>query len=514
MNTHLGMVTLVGAGPGDPELITVKGQRALRAADVVLFDRLIPHELLALAPPTAELIDVSKAPRRVSKSQDQTNALLVEHARRGKHVVRLKGGDPFIYARGSEEMAACREAGIACVAIPGVSSAFAVPAAAGIPVTERALSRSVAVITGQTKESKPVPAYDYRALAAIDTVIILMGVSNLRALLAHLVAGGRDPHEPAAIVVSGTLPEQRVVRGTVATLPDLAHEAEVRPPAVVVIGAVARHADVQRAVSDLTSVKPLRDRRIALTQALGGNSELRRGLHTANATIVDLPLIRIAHPDKTPKLDEALRTLHTFDWITFTSVNGVRGVWRRLTALGFDARRFAGCRIAAVGPGTARELQQRGIAPDLVPQRHAADGLVASLGPHVHGARVLYPQGSHALPTLRRGLEAAGAEVVGDVVYHTEANTPTEEQLARFRQGVEAILFASPSAVQQHAALGLPLKDMVVACIGPTTAQVAEELGFPVDLVPTRPGSGGLIAALEAHFADAERPRYSDAGRF
>jgi uroporphyrinogen III methyltransferase/synthase len=498
-----GTVYIVGAGPGDPGLLTVRGQACLAAADVVLYDRLSAPELLSHCRPEAELIDVGKTPGRPELGQARIHELLVEHAHRGQHVVRLKGGDPYVFGRGAEEVSACRAAGVPCTVVPGVTSATAVPAAAGIPVTYRNMARSFAVVTGRADDRADLPPHDFQALARVDTLVVLMGRANLRQLTAALLAVGRAAETPAAAIASGTTPRQRTVVATLGTIADAVDQAELATPVVTVIGETARFAEQHTAgLMGADAGCPLAGRRIAVTQAVTSSSELRRLLSERGAAIVDVPLIRISYPQAT-ELDPLLPRLRDFDWILFTSQHAVRGFWRRLEQGGLDARALGGCQVAAIGPGTARELGAHGITPDTVPEVHMARGLLETLRNTrmLEGLRILFPHGNQALGTIPDELRAAGASVQSGVVYQTEPALPAPWALANLRAGVDALLFCSPSAVRQFKALGLDPGGAVVGYIGETTARAAAELGLPVQVVPENPGSGGLIAALERYFA-------------
>ncbi len=531
MTDKSGMVFLVGAGPGDPGLITVKGLEALRIADVVLHDRLSPVALLDEARPDAEIIDVGKSPGVEARSQPQINRLLVEKAREGNVVVRLKGGDPFVFGRGGEELAACRKAGIDCVVIPGVSSAIAVPAAAGIALTARGIGRSFAVITGRTEDEDALPEHDYEALAKIDTIVVMMGRDKLGRIAAALIEAGRDPQTPAACIASGTTPRQRGVVATLATIAQAADRERLEAPVVTVIGETVGIAPVGDMLpggeeahrllagaslrgaagptGEWTGLReadglPLSGRRVAITQARSTSSELRRLLDEAGAEVVHCPLIEITYPQEAPECDEAVQELARFDWTVFTSVHGVRGFWQRMEALGRDARAFGACRVAAVGPGTARELASHGIRADLVPDEATAASLVkalrgSSMSAPDRSLHVFFPHGNLALPTVAEGLRAVGAVVREAIVYVTQAATPPRSAVMHLQAGVDAILFCSPSAVERFAKLELTLPGALVGCIGPTTASAARAAGLGVDVVPERPGSAGLVAALAEH---------------
>ncbi len=630
MTPGSGIVYLVGAGPGDPGLITVKGLEALRRADVVLRDRLSPAELVGAARPDAEIIEVGKFPAGAARPQEDINRLLVEKAREGNVVVRLKGGDPFVFGRGAEELAACREAGIDCVVIPGVTSAIAVPEVAGIPVTGRGVGRSFAVITGRMEENVAsrdhdraahpgyltdpgravdqrraasasggvrattqsgdtgLPAHDYAALAKIDTLVLMMGRGKLGLIAAALIEAGRDPQTPAACIASGTTARQRGVVATLGTIAAAAERERLDAPVVTVIGetvgmaprgeSLAGISNAHRLLAGATPMhhhtrdfgsiqaqtplgtggpfslrskgrqaasgnrervcggpratdaaesteadsvsvggttgelcgvtgaggRPLSGRRVAITQARSTSSELRRLLNEAGAEVVHCPLIEIAYPQDAPQCDESIRELTGFGWTVFTSVHGVRGFWRRMEALGRDARAFGECKVAAVGPGTARELASHGIRADLVPDEATAASLVEALRKSTlpgldRPLRVFFPHGNLALPTVAEGLRAAGAVVREAIVYVTQDATPPRSAISALQTGVDAILFCSPSAVERFSKLELMLPGAVVGCIGPTTSAAARAAGLNADVVPQRPGSAGLVAALAEH---------------
>ena len=508
MSNEKGRVYLVGAGPGDPGLITVRGRRLTRRADVILHDRLVPRTLLDSCRTEALLVDVGKVPGRVASIQDEINTLLIEHARAGRIVVRLKGGDPFVFGRGYEELEACRAADVPCTVVPGISSALAAPTSVDVPLTRRLLERSFAVITGNT-EDDTLPDHDYAALAKIDTLCVLMGRQNLAALADRLIAAGRSPETPACVIADATWSTARTVAGTLATIATRADNAGLKPPVVTVIGATASLARPPSQPTRSAITSPLVGRRLILTQAQRCGSELARRLRQAGATVIDVPLIKITYPETTPPVDEALRRVRQFDWIILTSVHGVRGFWRRMDALQLDARALSGVQIAAVGPGTARELAPRGITADFVPLVHQGTALVKEWTEVAgrSGQKVLLPQGSAALPTVREGLLAAGADVTQVVVYETHATEPSAMIRDRLQQEADALLFCSPSAVQNYARLGLNGRAKAVACIGPTTANAARRAGMQVDIEPDAPGGAGLAAALEAFFTRSKETK-------
>lgn len=478
-------VYLVGAGPGDPGLITVRGREVLSRADVVVFDRLAPAALLELAPEDAELVDVGKAPGRVKATQDEINALLVEHGRAGHTVVRLKGGDPFVFGRGGEEAEALAAAGVAFEVVPGVTSAVAAPAYAGIPVTHRGISTHVTIVTGHEDPEKGPAEVDWEALgAAGGTLVVLMGTARLDEIVKRLEAGGRPPSTPAAAVTWGTHPRQRTVRATLGTIA----EAAVEAPAAIVIGDVA--------ALDLAwfEQRPLFGRSVVVTRAREQAGELRARLEALGAEVVELPSISVR------PLDFTVPALAAYEWVVFTSVNGVAAFFDRgLAAQGLDARALAGCRVAAIGSGTAGALADRGLRADLVPQRFVAEALVEVFPPAAGEARVLLPRAAVARDALPDGLREAGYEVVVLPVYETVAGEPEPDVAERVRGGgVDVITFTSSSTVTNLVGVlgAVPDPQPVVVAIGPVTAGTAQAQGFRVDAVAEDHTIDGVVEVV------------------
>lgn len=478
-------VYLVGAGPGDPGLLTVRGRALLERAEVLVYDRLVSQELLRLAPASARLVDVGKSPERATVTQDEINALLVEHGRAGRLVVRLKGGDPFVLGRGGEEAQVLAAAGVPFEVVPGVTSAFAVPAYAGIPVTHRGLAGHVTVVTGHEDPAKVGTEVDWEALGRTrGTLVVLMGVGNLGEITGRLLAAGRAPDTPAAAVRWGTLPAQRTVRATLATLAS----EHVEAPAVVVVGDVAG--------LDLAwfERRPLFGRRVVVTRAREQAGSLRARLEELGAGVVEIPAIEVE------PLDFALPELGRYAWVVFTSANGVAGFFDRgLGPAGLDARALAGCRVAAIGPGTAESLARRGLRVDLVPERFVAEALLDVFPPPGDGARVLLPRAEGARDVLPAGLRDRGYVVDVLPVYRTVAARldPAEAEGVR-RGGVDAITFTSASTVERflHAVGTLPEPQPLVACIGPVTAEAAQRRGLRVDVVAEEHTIDGLVGVL------------------
>ncbi len=485
-------VYLVGAGPGDPGLLTRRGAEVLAGAQVVVHDRLAAPELLDLAPAGAELVDVGKSPRHPTMSQDQINELLVERGREGLEVVRLKGGDPYVFARGAEEAAALQAAGVAFEVVPGVSSAFAVPAAAGIPVTLRNVSTSVTVVTGHEDPSKPEPQVDWEAIARVGgTIVILMGVTHLRQIVDRLLAGGLDPSTPAAAVTWGTRAEQRTVRSSLGAIADEGVEA----PASIVVGSVA--------AEDLGSLglRPLDGRRVVVTRSRAQASELTRRLVERGASVVEVPVIEIVEPtDGGAALDAALADTAATDWWVVTSPNGAARVCDRL----HDARDLAGVQVAAIGPGTSAVLADHGIRADLVPPEFVAESLLAAFpGPPPGGGRVVIARAEVARDVLDRGLRDRGWEVQVVAAYRTVGATIESTVLDRVRSA-DVVTFTSSSTVERFVeAVGPDAVPPTVACIGPVTAGTARDLGLRVGVEAPVHTIEGLVAAL-CEWSDGE----------
>jgi len=476
----------VGAGPGDPGLLTVRGAEVLRRADVVVYDRLSVASLLDLAPATAERISVGKTPRGPSTSQDEINALLVEQGKAGHEVVRLKGGDPFVFARGGEEALALLEAGVPFEVVPGVTSAVAVPAYAGVPVTHRGLSTSFTVVTGH-EDPWAATETDWEAVARVGgTIIVLMGVATRAAIAERLVAGGLAPDTPVVSVQWGTRPQQHTVRTTLAEL----GQAPVDAPATLVIGAVAGLA------LEWFEQRPLFGRRVVVTRAREQASALSERLAALGAEVIELPTIAVVDPvDAGVALRAAAERVADYDWVAFSSANAVE----RFCALLHDARAFGPARVAAMGTATAEALRRFGIEADLVPERFVAEGLVEAFpaGP----GRVLLPQAAVARDALTEGLQSKGWDVEVVEAYRTEPVQPDDATVAAARRA-DAVTFTSSSTVRNYVdAVGVDAVPPVVACIGPVTAETAKELGLRVDVVAETSTVDGLVDALVAALA-------------
>ena len=500
-----GMVSLVGAGPGDPDLISVKGLRLIQSADAVVYDRLVDKRLQEHARANAEMYDVGKIPGKRINRQEDINKLLVELGSAGKRVVRLKGGDPFVYGRGGEEAEALANAGLPFEIVPGITSAIAAPAYAGIPITQRRVASSFTVVTGSEDPTKPDTSVDWETLAkSSDTLAVLMGQSNLRVIAAALVEYGRPPDTPVALVQWGTEPYQRTLVGTLANIADEAAAAGIGAPAVTVIGDVVKLRETIRWFDN----RPLFGKRVLITRTRTQSSALSALLTQRGAIPVELPTIEIQPMENYAELDDALANAQRYDWAVFSSANAVDIVFDRLPALGIDARALHGVQIAAIGPATRRRLRERGIVADFMPSSFVADAAVNELGAlGVEGKRVLLPQAQIARDTLRVGLARHGADVQSIAVYRTVTPQNTAERLQDIlADGIDIATFTSSSTATNLVELmggnTDALKNATIACIGPITAERAAELGFAIDIVSEKHTIPGLVSAVESHFTE------------
>ena len=480
-----GIVYLVGTGPGDPGLLTVRALEVIAKADVVLHDKLIPKEALAAAPERAEIVDVGKVGGGPQVPQEETERLLVEHARAGRTVVRLKGGDPFVFGRGGEEARVLREAGIPFEVVPGVTAGVAAPAYAGIPVTFRGLASAVAFVTGHEDPAKPETAVDWDALARFPgTLVFYMGVRQLPRIAEQLIAAGRPPDEPAAVVHEGTLPGQQTVVSTLARLADDA--ASVRAPAVTVVGEVARLAGELAWLAH----RPLAGRTVVVTRARAQASALAERLRRMGASVVEAPAIRIE------PLPVTVPDPGGYDLLVVTSPNGAE----RLLAEVHDARALAGPTIAVIGPGTARALRAGGIEPDIVPPRAVAESLVEALR-ETPVRRALVARAEEGRDVLVDALRARGAEVDVLALYRTVAEPLTEEAVEAARSA-DYVTFTSGSSVRHFlSAIGGALDGPRTVSIGPVTSDELRAAGMEPDIEAPVHTPDGLVDALVADVA-------------
>lgn len=505
-----GTVHLVGGGPGDPGLLSLRAAQLLRTATVVAHDRLSPPEALALCRVEARRVHVGKLPDRHALTQDEINDLLVREAGAGEAVVRLKGGDPFVLGRGSEEAQACRDAGVPFEVVPGVTSAIAGPAYAGVPVTHRGLAPAFAVVTGHEDPTKDDTQVDWSALAAFPgTLVLLMGVGRIGRIAAALVAAGRDGSTPVAVSQWASTPRQRTVLASLDTVEQAIAEAGLTSPAVIVVGDVAalqpQLAWFEGAGIDwVTRRRPLHGRRVLVPRTRQQASALSARLRALGADPVEAPTIAI-EPTREPdvlrkRIAEIGEGAH--DWVALTSVNGVAALWEHLTAAGRDARALAGVRLAAVGSGTAAALRAHGIEPDLVPERYTTRGLARALIDTGTAQRVLLPRADIATPTLAGLLRGAGWDVVDVEAYRTVPVTALDPQVHdELTAGViDVVAFASSSTVRNLVGLvdGALHEAVRVASIGPVTSDTCRQLGLRVDAEAAPHDIDGLVAAVVA----------------
>jgi uroporphyrinogen III methyltransferase/synthase len=494
------VVYLVGAGPGDPGLITRRGVEVLARADVVFHDRLVHPDLLELAP-NAELIDVGKRPGESGAGQESINELLVTAAASGKTVVRLKGGDPFVFGRGGEEAELLAAQGIPFEVVPGVSSAIAGPAYAGIPLTHRAHASWAALATGHEDPTKPSSTIDWQALARAPTLVFLMGIERLATICDRLQAEGKPSDTPAAVVSWATWPRQRVVRSTVEKIADATEAAGIEPPAVLVVGDVVDLAD---RLSWLER-RPLQGKRVFVTRTRAQAGTLSALLREAGAEPLEFPAIRTVPPSSYDAVDGAIARIASFRWVVLTSSNAVEAFLLRLFDARLDARALATTCVAAVGPATADALRERGIVADLVPPTFTSSALAEAIGRPGREAdgderRVLILRAETAPDDMIEMLERQEWLCEAAAVYRTERDEGSVQTgRAAIDEGVDAVLFTSGSTVRNFVELwGPPPEACVVCCIGPRTAGAAAALGVRVDAVAAEQSVEGLVAALVA----------------
>ncbi len=523
MSMNIGTVYLIGAGPGDPGLLTLRGLEILQKADVVVYDRLAHPSLLQYARPDAERLYVGKASALHSVKQEDINAIILSRAKAGKSVARLKGGDPFVFGRGGEEAEECRDAGVPFEIVPGVTSSIAAPAYAGIPVTHRDAASSFAVITGHERDDARESGTriagvaeqrrDWSKIAnGADTLLFLMGVEALPEIAARLQEFGRAPETPVALVQWGTWSKQKVVTGTLADIVEIVKRSGLTPPAVCVVGEVVKLRERLRWF-DNPQTRPLFGKKIVVTRARAQASALSDALRSRGAEPIEMPSIKIERIQDTEAIDKALRFLTKYDWIVFTSANAVAIVADRIDALRKDSRLFGGTRVAAIGPATAEALKQRlNVTADFVPTEAVAEAVIAQWPfPDMTDRRVLIPRAKEARELLPEKLREMGAEIEIIPVYETIMDDSGKEAVIEMLKNgeIDAITLASSSTAQNfaHAISGGDagrlqelMKGVLVAAIGPVTAKTARELGMTPQLVSVEHTIPGLIAALEAHF--------------
>jgi uroporphyrinogen III methyltransferase / synthase len=517
--TGSGKVYLVGAGPGDPGLLTLRGKECLEQAGVVLYDYLANPALLQYVPANAERIYVGRRGRGQYQDQADINRLLVERAKAGQVVVRLKGGDPFIFGRGGEEAEAVAAAGVAFEVVPGVTAAVAVPAYAGIPVTHRTLASTVTFVTGHEDPSKQATVMDWPRLAGTSgTLVFLMGMKTLPVIVSRLREEGRSPETPVAAIRWGTRAEQQTVIGTLQDILAKTKAARLEPPTVIVVGEVVK----LREQLNWFEKRPLFGKRIILTRAQEQAREFSRLLAAYGAEPIEFPTIEIVPPASWQGIDQGIARIADYQWLIFTSVNGVRPFMDRLRVAGKDCRALAHLRICAIGPRTAHELSQHGVTPDVVPSEYQAEGVLTALAAHdLRRKRVLLPRAEVAREILPEQLRERGAEVDVIVVYRTVAPVADVSLLKRqIEEGkIDVVTFTSSSTVRNFVEMMGGAEQArrlaaqtTIGCIGPITAGTAEEFGLPATIVPAENTVPALAQAIVRYFSDRARVEVS-AGR-
>jgi len=500
-----GKVYLIGAGPGDPGLITVKGVRYLQVSDVVIYDHLVGMDILRHAKDTARLIYAGKEGGKHTLSQKEINQMLIEEAGHGQVVARLKGGDPFIFGRGGEEAQALAQAGIPFEVIPGVTSAVSVPAYAGIPLTHRGYTSSVAFVTGQQDPTGEERDIDWEALSRIGTIVFLMGVKNLPHIVANLIKHGKDAATPAALIRWGTTADQETLACPLKDMVKKAEERHFSPPAILIVGQVVG----LRKDLNWFEKKPLFGKGIVITRPEAQAHEFAALLREQGARVIHLPVIEIVPPEDLQDLDRAIEGLEKYRWIIFTSANGVDFFFKRLRERKRDIWDLKGIRICAIGPATGARIERLGIRVDLVPETFISEGIVeAFAGLDVRGQRFLLPRAEKARDVIPQGLAKLGASVEVVTAYRTVNSGRKKDELEELiNQGkVDVVTFTSPSTVTNFLEIMgrggdfvLPPK-IKIACIGPVTANAVRKAGLSVDILQEQYTIPGLVEALADYF--------------
>ncbi len=510
--TRIGKVYLAGAGPGDPGLITVKARELLAEADVVIYDYLANTRLLNYVSPQAESIYVGKKGGCHTMPQGDINSLIVERAREGKTVVRLKGGDPFIFGRGGEEAEELVAAGVPFEIVPGITSAIAAAAYAGIPLTHRKYTTSVAFVTGHEDPTKNKSSIAWDKISTgVGTLVFFMGVKNLPLIVENLVANGRSPETPVAVIRWGTTLRQEKVVGTLADIVDLVAKKGLKPPAITVVGDVV---GLHEKLSWFEN-RPLFGRRIVVTRTREQASDLVERLEELGAACEEFPTIRIVPPDSWVPLDNAIKGIEQFDWIVFTSVNGVKNFLARLRALGLDLRVLGKCKVAAIGPKTGELLEDVYLKPDFMPAEYRAEGIIEGLkAAGVVGKRVLIPRAEVAREILPQKLTEAGAFVEVVPAYKTvKPETEEKDRLIAMLENreIHMVTFTSSSTVTNFVEiLGQErvsdlLKGVDIASIGPITAETAEKCGIRTHVMPPEFTIAEMVTSIGEYYGRAKK---------
>jgi len=501
-----GKVYLIGAGPGDVKLITLKGLECINKADVIVYDRLANPRLLYHKKPKAQLIYVGKSPDRHTLNQDEINKILVREALEGKIVARLKGGDPFVFGRGGEEAEVLLEAGIPYEIVPGITSAISVPAYAGIPVTHRDFTSTLTIITGNEDPTKEDTNINWVKLGQDPgTLIFLMGVGNLTKIVEQLIKNGKTENTPVALIRWGTRPEQQVVTGTLNNIVEEVARVGLKSPAIIIIGDVVKLRNKLKWFEN----KPLFGKRILVTRSREQASYLSEKIEDLGGEAWEYPTIVIEEPSDYAPLDRAITKASEYDWIIFTSVNGVKAFFNRMAMLKIDIRKLGNVRLCAIGPKTKEAIEEKGLLVEFVPEVFRAEAIVEGLKNTLHsGQKILLPRADLARPVLLDSLQELNLQVDEAIAYRTVNNTEDSKELLEKikNKEINVITFTSSSTVKNFIQLLEDnnteelLKGITVACIGPITAETAREMGLKVDITAEKYTIDGLIAALLNYF--------------
>lgn len=511
MKDHKGLVYLIGAGPGDPGLLTLKAKDAIEKADVIVYDYLASPVLLNYAGTRAEVIYVGKKGGDHTLTQDKINDLLVDKGSQGLVVARLKGGDPFIFGRGGEEAEALIAQGVPFEVIPGVTSAIAAPAYAGIPLTHRDHTSSVSLITGHEDPLKPESSIQWDCLARSgSTLVFLMGVKNLASIRDNLIKNGKSPDTPVALVRWGTTPRQETVTGTLETIVDNVARAGLKAPAIIVVGSVVGLRDTMQ----WFETKPLFGKTIVVTRARAQASDLVSSLTSLGANCIELPTIEIVPAQDPGPMNDAIGDLASFNWLVFTSVNGVSHFFKALFNAGKDVRALGHLKFACIGPVTRQALMDFGIAADILPDNYRAESVVHAFSTvDLTDSRVLIPRAKKARSVLPEELQKMGATVNEVTAYETIHVEHGTEALSDMLEAgsIDLVTFTSSSTVSNFVSLMPPdsleklMSGVTSACIGPITADTAQDLGIRPDIVAQTYTIPGLIQAILDHFSNLDR---------
>ncbi|MGJ8671712.1 uroporphyrinogen-III C-methyltransferase [Rubritalea sp.] len=501
-----GVCYLVGAGPGDIGLVTLKAKECIEKADVLVYDALIADEFLRWSKSDCELIYVGKRADNHALAQQDTNELLVEKAKEGKVVVRLKGGDPTMFGRGGEEAERLAEAGVRFEIVPGISSAIAGPAYAGIPVTHRDHCSQLTVFTGHEDPTKGESRLNYEQLAQTGgTKVFLMGVKRLRLICDELLKHGAEADTPIALVRWATTGNQKTIEGTLSTIADIAEKLNFKAPAVAIIGDVVK----QRKNINWFEGRPLHGKKVVVTRTRSQASELSKQLTELGAEVLEIPTIKIEHPDDRQEFADGVGQVHTYDWLVFSSPNGVERFFDAFFKVYDDARSIGGVKIAAVGPGTAKKVNEYRLAVDLIPETFVAEGLVKAFSENenIENQTVLWVRGAEARDTIQTGLAALGSIVDECIAYKTvpEFDDPNGAKGRFEEKGADVVTFVSSSAAKHFFALNMPFpENCKVASIGPVTSATLEVIGKKPDVQAEKHNIEGLVESVVKLCTDSE----------